>query len=321
MFATHKIVLRSPETVAWADAGLPHRRDRLPGLQGRAQGEPRRRCWRRSPSGGARSRPSPDASSAILDDGAVRAREAAGDDAAARARRAWGWDDDRAARDRRRRTASSWARSTDRSICCSTSCASTRSTSRTSRSSRSPRSTTPISTLMRELDLEIAGEYLVMAATLVHIKSRHAAPAGPDAAGGGRRRTIRAPSSTRQLLEYQRFKQAAENLQAIDSVRSLIWTRDGQRARRSSRGRSCSPSTCSTCIAAFKQAARSAWARTRKLQLRRDDVSVADKIAWLTDLLASARFGRSPRAAGRAAQPDRSGSRRSSRCSRWCGCR
>ncbi|HET9481615.1 MAG TPA: segregation/condensation protein A, partial [Candidatus Polarisedimenticolia bacterium] len=37
--------------------------------------------------------------------------------------------------------------------------------------------------LMRELNLEIAGDYLVMAATLTHIKSRLLLPAEPVAPG------------------------------------------------------------------------------------------------------------------------------------------
>ena len=79
--------------------------------------------------------------------------------------------------------------------------------------------------LMREMDLEIAGDYLVMAATLVHIKSRLLLPPDPTLPEEEARDDPHA-ELTRQLLEYQRLKQAAENLQAIDSVRSLIWTRD-----------------------------------------------------------------------------------------------
>jgi len=75
--------------------------------------------------------------------------------------------------------------------------------------------------MMRDLDLEIAGEYLVMAATLVHIKSRLLLPPDPTAPGEEAQDDPR-EELTRQLLEYQQLTQAAENLQAIDSVRSLI---------------------------------------------------------------------------------------------------
>jgi len=64
--------------------------------------------------------------------------------------------------------------------------------------------------LMRELDLEVAGEYLVMAATLAWIKSRMLLPAervGED----GEEIDPRAELIAR-LLDYQRFKEVAAEL-------------------------------------------------------------------------------------------------------------
>jgi segregation and condensation protein A len=60
---------------------------------------------------------------------------------------------------------------------------------------------------MRELDLEVAGEYLVMAATLAWIKSRMLLPPDPSEADEGEG-DPRAELVAR-LLEYQRFKEAA----------------------------------------------------------------------------------------------------------------
>ncbi len=65
---------------------------------------------------------------------------------------------------------------------------------------------------VRELDVEFAGEFLVMAATLMEIKSRALMPASdkPDAetAGLDPRREL-----VRQLLEYRRYKDAAAKLE------------------------------------------------------------------------------------------------------------
>ncbi len=62
--------------------------------------------------------------------------------------------------------------------------------------------------LMRDLNLDIAGEYLVMAATLTLIKSRMLLPtAEPDAEEEDPRADL-----VRQLLEYQRYREAAEAL-------------------------------------------------------------------------------------------------------------
>lgn len=64
--------------------------------------------------------------------------------------------------------------------------------------------------LLQQLNLDLAGEYLVMAATLLHIKSRLLLPtdeADEEEDGGDPRAEL-----ARQLLEYQRFKEAAELL-------------------------------------------------------------------------------------------------------------
>lgn len=67
--------------------------------------------------------------------------------------------------------------------------------------------------MMRSLNLDLAGEYLVLAATLVHIKSRLLLPPLEDEEGGEEGQDPRA-ELVRQLLEYQAFKEAALNLDA-----------------------------------------------------------------------------------------------------------
>ena len=64
--------------------------------------------------------------------------------------------------------------------------------------------------LMRELSLDVAGEYLVMAATLLLIKSRMLLPS--EASDDEEERDPRA-DLVRQLLEYQRYREAAASLQ------------------------------------------------------------------------------------------------------------
>ena len=64
--------------------------------------------------------------------------------------------------------------------------------------------------LMRELNLDVAGEYLLMAATLAWIKSRMLLPPAPgedEEEGADPRAELIA-----RLLEYQRFKEVAEEL-------------------------------------------------------------------------------------------------------------
>ncbi len=135
--------------------------------------------------------------------------------------------------------------------------------------------------LMRELNLDVAGEYLVLAATLMHIKSRMLLPADP--AQGEEGAEDPRQELVEQLVEYQRYKQAAETLHAIDAARTLVWTRDGVPPGEFA-GEELLVVELFDLIAAF----RSVLGRLDEevhLRLRRDDVSVAEKIGWLTDLL------------------------------------
>lgn len=136
--------------------------------------------------------------------------------------------------------------------------------------------------LMRELNLDIAGEYLVMAATLVHIKSRLLLPPDPVEGEEAPSQDPRAELA-QQLLDYQRYKQAAENLQAIDSVRSLIWTRDG-RVPSEFEGEELLAVDLLDLVGAFRKLL-ARLGEDERLKLERDDISVADKIQWLSDLL------------------------------------
>ncbi len=61
--------------------------------------------------------------------------------------------------------------------------------------------------IMKELNLEIAGEFLVMAATLIHIKSRMLLPLDEDA--GEEEREDPRLELVQRLLDYQAFKEAA----------------------------------------------------------------------------------------------------------------
>jgi segregation and condensation protein A len=68
--------------------------------------------------------------------------------------------------------------------------------------------------LMQELNIDVASDYLVMAATLAHLKSRLLLPTPPaddDADGDDAEQDPRA-ELIRRLLEYQKYKQAAEQL-------------------------------------------------------------------------------------------------------------
>src|SRR6266542_5414443 len=74
--------------------------------------------------------------------------------------------------------------------------------------------------LMQTFNLDVAGEFLVMAATLIHIKSRMLLPMADDE-DDEEEGTDPRQELVRRLLEYQRFKDAADQLE-----RRELLTRD-----------------------------------------------------------------------------------------------
>jgi segregation and condensation protein A len=75
--------------------------------------------------------------------------------------------------------------------------------------------------VMSELQLDLAGEYLVMAATLAEIKSRMLLPRA-TAPGDGIEEDPRA-ELVRRLQEYERFKQAAQDLDEVPRLERDHW--------------------------------------------------------------------------------------------------
>lgn len=77
--------------------------------------------------------------------------------------------------------------------------------------------------LMQELDLEVAGEFILMAATLIQIKVRMLLPKPPvedDEEPEDPRAEL-----VRQILEYKRFKEVAENMGEYESRQSRLFSR------------------------------------------------------------------------------------------------
>jgi segregation and condensation protein A len=79
--------------------------------------------------------------------------------------------------------------------------------------------------LMRELNLDVAGEFMVMAATLIHIKSKMLVPIEPTEAEGEEEQVDPREELVRRLLEFQRYKEAAGVLHQQAQIRAAQWTR------------------------------------------------------------------------------------------------
>jgi segregation and condensation protein A len=81
-------------------------------------------------------------------------------------------------------------------------------------------------TLMEELNIDIASEYLVMAATLIHIKSKMLLPVPPADQEDDEEIGLDPRSElVRRLLEYQKYKQAAEQLGGGDVLGRDVFVR------------------------------------------------------------------------------------------------
>ena len=78
--------------------------------------------------------------------------------------------------------------------------------------------------LMQNLSLDVAGEFLVMAATLIHIKSRMLLPAGDEEADEDEGVDPH-EELVRRLLEYQRYKEAAAELEQRDLLTRDVFVR------------------------------------------------------------------------------------------------
>lgn len=86
---------------------------------------------------------------------------------------------------------------------------------------------------MREINLDIAGEFLVMASTLAHLKSRMLLPRQDAVAvpeGGEALAAVEEPEDpraelVRRLLEYQKYKDAAEHMAMQDILGRDVFAR------------------------------------------------------------------------------------------------
>src|SRR2546426_6362609 len=79
--------------------------------------------------------------------------------------------------------------------------------------------------LMKEMNVDVASEFLLIAAQLIYIKSRMLLPPDPDAtpeeAEDPRTELVR------RLLEYEKFKDAAQMLYQREMIENAAWSNPG----------------------------------------------------------------------------------------------
>jgi segregation and condensation protein A len=141
--------------------------------------------------------------------------------------------------------------------------------------------------LMRELDLHVAGEYLVMAATLLHIKSKTLLPQPPS--GAEEEEDPRA-GLVRQLIEYEKLAAAAEGLRSLEELRDDVYLRPGDPLA-AFQGEAFLSVSLFDLIGALKTALDGLEAGGA-IRIEREEHSVAEKQAWILDSLAGGRAQR-----------------------------
>jgi segregation and condensation protein A len=80
--------------------------------------------------------------------------------------------------------------------------------------------------LIQDMDVDVASEFLVIAAQLIYIKSRMLLPPDPDAVD----EDAEDPRAelVRRLLEYEKFKNAAQMLYQREMVENASWNNAGE---------------------------------------------------------------------------------------------
>lgn len=134
---------------------------------------------------------------------------------------------------------------------------------------------------MRELDLEIASEYLVMAATLAYIKSQMMLPRPKSEEG---EEEDPRQELVEQLLEYEKYKKAAESLGAMDGRRDLLYSREAPPPEELAEVQTVEASL-SDLVCAFERVLARLESEDVNQVIRRENFSIADMMERLVEVL------------------------------------
>jgi len=139
--------------------------------------------------------------------------------------------------------------------------------------------------LMEMLDLNIAGEFLVMAATLMQIKSKMLLPPEETEPEEEEEEDPRA-ELVKRLLEYKKFKEAASQLQHKEEVQRYVFPRIGtlEAIEEATEGEHYFEASLFDLISAFSKAMKEI-PKEAFLEVTREEVTVEDKIHDILHML------------------------------------
>jgi segregation and condensation protein A len=139
--------------------------------------------------------------------------------------------------------------------------------------------------LMEELDVDVASEFLVIASQLIYIKSRMLLPPDPDAILE-EQEDPRA-ELIRRLLEYEKFKNAAQMLYQREMVENAVWSNPGSLAMEESELEPEVAVTLYDLLLVFRDVLKRAEQRPL-MQVDREEFSVEQMMAFLFEKIVSA---------------------------------
>jgi segregation and condensation protein A len=135
--------------------------------------------------------------------------------------------------------------------------------------------------LMQELDISVAGDFLVMASTLIYIKSKMLLPPEPKVDGEEDLSDDPRAELVERLLEYQKFKSAAQMLYSRGEIESACYTRGPLETD------SNNPEVSTTLfdmLRVFREVLKRAEAQI-EMEIARDEMTIAEKLAQIHAML------------------------------------
>jgi segregation and condensation protein A len=139
--------------------------------------------------------------------------------------------------------------------------------------------------LMEDMNVDVASEFLVIAAQLIYVKSRMLLPPDPDATPEEQEdpRT----ELVRRLLEYEKFKNAAQMLYQREMIENASWSNPGDIAVDRAELEPELNVTLYDLLLAFRDVVKRAEQRPL-MEVSRDEFSVEQMMAFLFEKVVSA---------------------------------
>jgi segregation and condensation protein A len=138
--------------------------------------------------------------------------------------------------------------------------------------------------MLDELNIDVAGEFIFMAATLIHIKSRMLLPVDPNAPP--EEEEDPREELVHRLLEHEQFKNAAQMLQSKRMVEDAMWSQPGIGEFAEAEDEPGLAVSVFDLISTFREILERAKKRPQ-IEIRREGVTVAQMVEHIKQVLHS----------------------------------